>query len=85
MSDLPDSTQPDTSELDNTEPDPSASNTDVASPDDEDGAALRRSAESIREAREAEGGVAASDDITTLDEDRAGEYSEDPDGEGGHP
>ena len=44
-----------------------------------------RSAESLREAREAEGTVAASDDITSRDDERAGEYSEDPGGEGGHP
>lgn len=46
---------------------------------------LERAAESIREARDAEGEVAAHDDITTLDDERAGIYSEDPDDEGGHP
>jgi hypothetical protein len=52
---------------------------------DDGGEALERSAESIREAQDAEGQVAAHDDITTLDAARAGEYSEDPGGEGGHP
>ena len=52
---------------------------------DDHGAALRRSADSIKEAEDAEGVVAGHDDITTLDAQRAGEYSEDPDGSGGHP
>lgn len=73
MSDLPESTQPETDQ-----PQPAH----VA---DDHGEALERSAESLREAREAEGTVAASDDITSRDDERAGEYSEDPDGEGGHP
>ena len=29
--------------------------------------------------------MAANDDITTRDDERAGEHSEDPGGEGGHP
>lgn len=74
MSDLPESTQPKTDQ-------PA---TESQLPDDH-GEALERSAASIREAREAEGTVAANDDITTRDDERAGEYSEDPGGEGGHP
>ena len=52
---------------------------------DDHGDALRRSAASIKEAQDAEGVVAGHDDITTLDAQRAGELSEDPDGSGGHP
>ena len=52
---------------------------------DDQGAALDRAAESIREAQDAEGTVASSDDITSRDAERAGEHSEDPGGEGGHP
>ncbi len=62
-------------------PDPTTSAT---AGDDQD-AALDRAAESIREARDAEGRVAANDDITSRDDERAGAYSEDPEGEGGHP
>jgi hypothetical protein len=47
--------------------------------------ALDQAAKSIRDAKDAEGHVAANDDITTRDDDRAGEHSEDPDGTGGHP
>ena len=67
--------------------DPSQPDTTNAPPavDDDGGAALERSSGSIREAREAEGSVAAHDDITSLDEQREGEHSEDPDGEGGAP
>jgi hypothetical protein len=54
-------------------------------PEDDHGAALDQAAESIREAHDAEATVAAHDDITALDDERAGEYSEDPNGEGGHP
>jgi hypothetical protein len=64
------------------QPDPSTSTSGVV---DDHGAALERAAQSIREAQDAEGGVAAHDDITTRDDERAGEYSEDPNGEGGHP
>lgn len=53
--------------------------------EDDHGAALDRADESIREAKDAAGTVVAHDDITTADDDRAGEYSEDPGGEGGHP
>ena len=52
---------------------------------DDHGAALERATESIRYAREAEGRVAANDDITSADDAKAGEYSETPDGTGGHP
>jgi hypothetical protein len=52
---------------------------------DDHGAALERAAESIHEAHDAEGRVAAHGDITTADDAKAGEYSEDPDGTGGHP
>ncbi|HEY0237682.1 MAG TPA: hypothetical protein VGC37_03480 [Friedmanniella sp.] len=52
---------------------------------DDQGAALDRASDAIDEAREAEGRVAASDDITSRDEAHAGEHSEDPDGSGGHP
>ena len=69
MSDLPDTDQP-------------APTTDAG---DDQGEALDRAAASIREARDAEGTVAANDDITTRDAERAGEHSEDPGGEGGHP
>jgi hypothetical protein len=64
------------------QPDPSTARPDVA---DDHGAALDRAADAIRDAQEAQGSVAAHDDITSRDDDRAGEYSEDPDGEGGHP
>jgi hypothetical protein len=64
------------------QPDPSTASPGV---EDDHGAALDRAAESIREAQEAGGSVAAHDDITTRDDERAGEYSEDPNGEGGHP
>lgn len=59
--------------------------TPSSTPEDDRGAALERAAESIREAQDAEDRVAAHDDITTRDDERAGEYSEDPGGEGGHP
>ena len=74
MSDLPETDQPKTDQPDTT--------TDAG--DDQDDA-LARAAESIREARDAEGAVVANDDITTRDDERAGEHSEDPGGEGGHP
>ncbi|GAB2583839.1 hypothetical protein [Microlunatus antarcticus] len=60
-------------------PDPQT--TDPTAGDD----ALERAAESIREAHDAEATVAANDDITTEDRERAGEYSQSPDGEGGRP
>ncbi|MGI3784519.1 MAG: hypothetical protein ACRYG2_27480 [Janthinobacterium lividum] len=63
---------------------PSTSEPETTLPDD-DGAALERAARSIREAHDAEGQVAANDDITSADEAKAGEHSEDPDGTGGHP
>ena len=75
------SDQPETTGPDSTPTDPAA----TPGAGDDQGAALDRAADSIREAREAEGGVAANDDITTRDDERAGEYSEDPGGEGGHP
>ena len=53
--------------------------------EDADAGPLERADESIREARDAEGGVAANDDITSLDEQREGDASENPDGEAGHP
>ena len=74
MTDQPDTSQPD--EQTSHEHPPVA---------DDDGAALERAAESIKEAEAAEGDVASNDDITVLDEQRAGAYSEDPDGSGGHP
>ena len=52
---------------------------------DDGGAALERAQEAIDAAQDAEGTVAAHDDITTHDAALAGEYSEDPDGTGGHP
>jgi hypothetical protein len=58
---------------------------DPSAPDDDGGAALESSADAIQEAREAEGTVAAADDITSEDDDRAGEHSLDPDGQGGQP
>ena len=63
---------------------PETSTTDLHVEDDH-GAALERSADAIREARDAEGGVAAHGDITSADADHAGEASEDPDGQGGTP
>jgi hypothetical protein len=76
MSDLPENDLPETDQPE----------TATAAPaTDDHGDALERSAESIREARDAEGTVAANDDITARDDERAGEYSEDPGGEGGHP
>jgi hypothetical protein len=51
---------------------------------EDDGGALDRAAESIHEARDAEGAVAANDDITSLDEERAEVHSEDPGAEGDH-
>jgi hypothetical protein len=71
MTDLPSEVQPQTTAETTTE--------------DDHGAALERAAGSIQEAREAEGTVAAADDITSQDEERAGEHSPDPDGEGGRP
>ena len=68
------------------EPEPTPASTEQ--PDgagDDGGAALERSAEAIDDAREAEAPVAASDDISARDDEMAGEYSEDPGGEGGHP
>ena len=53
--------------------------------DDDGGAALERAQDAIDEAHDAQGSVAAHDDITSRDEAMAGEYSEDPGGEGGHP
>lgn len=52
---------------------------------DDGGAALERAQEAIDEAQEAEGAVAAHDDITSRDDTMAGAYSEDPGGEDGHP
>jgi hypothetical protein len=78
MSDLPDTDQPDPA-TDGPVP-------DAPAPDaQDDGDALGRASAAIREAHDAEGAVAANDDITTRDDERAGEHSEDPGGEGGHP
>jgi len=52
---------------------------------DDGGAALDRAEEAIDDARDARASVAANDDITALDDERAGEYSETPDGESGAP
>ena len=68
-----------------TETTTTASDASDASSEEGDSEALDRAAESIREAKDAEGDVAASDDIRTRDDDLAGVNSEDPDGEGGHP
>ncbi len=77
MTDLPDDPQP-------TDPSTGTSADDPLA-DDDQGAALDRAAGSIREAKDAEGTVAANDDITAEDEDRAGEHSDNPDGGGGLP
>jgi hypothetical protein len=77
MSDLPETAQPDPTQPDTSTEDP------TTGPDGE--TALGRADDAIREARDAGGRVAANEDITTLDDQRAGAYSEDPDGEGGHP
>jgi hypothetical protein len=70
-----------------TDPDPSLPETTAPEPttDDDHGAALERSADAIQDAQEAGGGVAANDDITSLDERREGENSDNPDGGGGLP
>lgn len=68
-----------------TQPDTTDASTDGPPADDDQSAALDRSAEAIREAKDAEGTVAAHDDITAADEDRSGEASQDPEGEGGMP
>lgn len=52
---------------------------------DDGGAALERAEEAIDDARDAGASVAANDDITARDDERAGEYSETPDGESGAP
>jgi hypothetical protein len=72
MSDAPETSQPET-----TDEDPTV--------DEHGETALEHTEKAIHEARDAGGSVAASGDITTLDDQRAGEYSEDPGGEGGHP
>jgi hypothetical protein len=69
MTDVPAETQPDRETA-----------TDSAT-DDDQGAALGRSAEAIHEARDAEGSVEANDDITSRDDERAEQHSEDPGGE----
>lgn len=68
MTDLPEST-PGTSRPETTD--------DPRVPDD-GGAALDRAAAAIDEASEAEAGVAANDDITSRDDERAETHSEDP-------
>jgi hypothetical protein len=75
MTDVPADHQPDH--------DP-ATESATATPTVDDDAALDRSAEAIREARDAEGTVAANDDITSRDDERAEEHSEDPGAEGSH-
>jgi hypothetical protein len=77
MTDLPADPQPDTRMDDETDL-PASGSSDKG----DDGAALDRAAESIRDAQAAEGTVAANEDITSLDEQRAGEHSETPDGGG---
>ncbi|SDU99821.1 hypothetical protein SAMN04488544_3219 [Microlunatus sagamiharensis] len=52
---------------------------------DDGGAALERAEEAIDDARDAGASVAANDDITARDADKAGEYSETPDGQSGAP
>ena len=54
-------------------------------PSDDGGAALERAEEAIDDARDAGASVAANDDITARDADKAGEYSETPNGEPGAP
>lgn len=76
MSDLPNSSEPAT---------PAGETPAETTEGDDQGAALERAAESIDTAREAEGRVAANDDITTADQSQAGEHSQSPDGEGGRP
>lgn len=69
-----------------TSPDPtSPSAAQPGGAGDDGGEALERSAAAIKDAREAEAPVAASDDITARDDEMAGEYSEDSYGEAGHP
>ena len=82
MSDLPETDQPDTTQPDTTRPDTSTEDPTTTADGE---TALERSGDAIREAKDAGGSVAASEDITTLDDQRAGDYSEDPNGEGGHP
>lgn len=76
MSDLPETDLPETNQPDTTAEDPTTTESGET--------ALGRADEAIREAKDAGGTVAANDDITTLDDQRAGDYSEDPGGEGGH-
>lgn len=82
MTDQPNAPEPD---ADDSAPEPTPEPGIETETETDDGGPLDRATESIREARDAEGTVAAHDDITSLDEQRAGEYSEDPGGEGGHP
>lgn len=78
MSDLPAGPRP--------QPDPSTDvSTDGPPVESDDGEALERAAGSIRDAKAAEGTVAANEDITSLDDQRAGEHSETPEGGGGLP
>lgn len=76
MTDLPDDPQP-AATIDGT-------TTDEATADDQS-AALDRAAGAIREAKDAEGTVAANEDITSRDDEHAGENSDNPDGGGGLP
>lgn len=82
MSDLPETNHTETSEPEATRPGTSTEDPTTA---EDGGTALERAGEAIREAKDAGGTVAANEDITTLDDQRAGDYSEDPGGEGGHP
>lgn len=68
-----------------TSPEPTSPSAAQPGAGDDGGEALERSAEAIKDAREAEAPVAATDDITTRDDEMAGEYSEDSYGEAGHP
>jgi len=77
MSDLPETAQPETDQPDTSAEDPTTTEGGET--------ALGRADDAIREAKDAGGTVAANEDITTLDDQRAGDYSEDPNGEGGHP
>ena len=77
MTDLPADTQPDRE---------TTTDSGTSAPTADDGGdALDRAAEAIHEARDAEGSVEANDDITSRDDERAEEHSEDPGAEGSHP
>jgi hypothetical protein len=69
MTDVPADPQPDRETTTGSAP---------GTPPADDGSALDRAATAIHEARDAEGTVAANDDITSRDDERAEQHSDDP-------